>query len=76
MLQRNNIQYLFQEIRNIFQYCLFVSYIVIIEAKSNPKLSHMMISISVPKNPHCAGARTVPALYGCGPHSNRGFHGH
>ena len=47
MLQRNNIQYLFQEIRNIFQYCLFVSYIVIIEAKSNPKLSHMMISIDV-----------------------------
>ena len=31
---------------------------------------------SDPKNPHCAGARTVPALYGCGPHSNRGFHGH
>ena len=31
---------------------------------------------SVTKNPHCAGARTVPALYGCGPHSNLGFHGH
>ena len=31
---------------------------------------------SDPKNPHCAGARTVPALYGCGPHSNLRFHGH
>ena len=31
---------------------------------------------SVPKNPHCAGARTVPALYGCGPHSNLIFKGH
>ena len=33
-------------------------------------------SISVPKNPHCAGARTVPALYGCGPYSNLIFEGH
>ena len=31
---------------------------------------------SVTKNPHCAGARTVPALYGCGPHSNLIFKGH
>ena len=31
---------------------------------------------SVTKTPHCAGARTVPALYGCGPHSNLIFQGH
>ena len=30
---------------------------------------------SVTKNLHCAGARTVPALYGCGPHSNLIFKG-
>ena len=34
------------------------------------------IKASVPKNPHCAGARTVPALYGCGPYSNLIFEGH
>ena len=39
------------------------------------KTKYMLVT-SDPKNLHCAGARTVPALYGCGPHSNRGFHGH
>ena len=36
----------------------------------------MYLYISATKNPHSAGARTVPALYGCGPHSNLIFKGH
>ena len=36
----------------------------------------LFINNSVTKNPHCAGARTVPALYGCGPHSNLISKGH
>ena len=36
----------------------------------------MYLYISATKNPHSAGARTVPALYGCGPHSNLIFQGH
>ena len=38
--------------------------------------STKIVEISVTKNPHCAGARTVPALYGCGPHSNLMFKGY
>ena len=36
----------------------------------------MYLYISATKNPHSAGARTVPALYGCGPHSNLISKGH
>ena len=39
-------------------------------------LQYIYDKISVTKNPHCAGARTVPALCGCGPHSNLRFQGH
>ena len=38
--------------------------------------ANFCIKISVTKNPHCACARTVTALYGCGLHSNHIFQGH
>ena len=47
-------------------YLVFSAYLISIE--------EMTQETSVTKN--CAGARTVPALYGCGPHSNLIFKGH